>query len=660
MRAAALAILETQWRTPYHYDLFAGRRGAYAGPWSHRRGQKFLSQFPLVQALQYDPRILILDLGGSYRWLTQFLGGGYMELSPAAAAEPGFQLRPFSLPAGERTYQFLTGWISRLLRIGGWNLSGSDPSEIRARVEDLYAFAPAERTLGTLVHSLPSKMWPALGRWHGDGAWGRYFDNPADGDDLQFQDWQVIDMAGAAEHDDLCEAALFYLLERLRLALENPDETARVKLMVVDEAWRYLQDPAVLSYLAEAAKTWRKKNAALIVATQSAVDVTGTAGAEALLESMPTKLFLANPDLPEKAAETFRLNPSEMDTIRGLIPKRELYLRRAPTRRESYALKSIRQAIGSIPRRRLTRPNGPQPSKNTAWNRPLNTYPNGGNSMLKLIPLLAAAVLAHAPVLAQDTGAVLRIIEAQDQIVRIQAKTRHTTVIVLPAAEDILDFVVGDSEYWHLTGAANLAFLKPIAEGVTTNVALVCASGRIYSFLVTEESAGEPHLIVRVEYPTIDDPRISPGVNTPAFVRRSQVTAYQEMAETAMKTVATVQEEAEVRVAEAKAQAEGETEAFRSDYPTRLNFPYRLEDKAIKWPFLVEGMWNDGQFTYLRSNAQETPALYEEKDGKPALVAYDLEEDGLYIARHVLGNGWLQIGKEKAKWRFTAPRWHRE
>ena len=276
--------------------------------------------------------------------------------------------------------------------------------------------------------------------------------------------------------------------------------------------------------------------------------------------------------------------------------------------------------------------------------------------MLKFIPLLVTAALAlPGPLLAQDTGAVLRIIEAQDQIVRIQAKTRHTTVIVLPAAEDILDFVVGDSEYWHLTGAANLAFLKPIAEGVTTNVALVCASGRIYSFLVTEESAGEPHLIVRVEHPEVDDPRISPGVNTPAFVRRSQVTAYQEMAETAMKTVATVQEEAEVRVAEAKAQAHGETEAFRSDYPTRLNFPYRLEDKAIKWPFLVEGMWNDGQFTYLRSNSQETPALYEEKDGKPALVAYDLEEDGLYIARHVLGNGWLQIGKEKAKWRFTAP-----
>ena len=328
LRKAALAVLETQWRTPYYYDLFKGDVGHTLVLGATGAGKSFTLNFLLVQALQYDPRILILDLGGSYRWLTQFLGGGYMELSPEGDAGGGFRLRPFSLPAGERTFGFLAGWIARLLRIGGWTLSGEDPSEIRARVEDIYAFAPQRRTLGVLVRSLPSKMWPALGRWHGTGAWGRYFDNAADGEDLNFEDWQVIDMAGAAEHEDLCEAALFYLLERLRLSLENPDETARVKLMVVDEAWRYLQDPAVLSYLAEAAKTWRKKNAALVIATQSAVDVTGTAGAEALLESMPTKLFLANPELPDKAADTFRLNPSEVNTIRGLIPKRELYLRR--------------------------------------------------------------------------------------------------------------------------------------------------------------------------------------------------------------------------------------------------------------------------------------------------------------------------------------------
>ena len=276
--------------------------------------------------------------------------------------------------------------------------------------------------------------------------------------------------------------------------------------------------------------------------------------------------------------------------------------------------------------------------------------------MLKIFSRAAVALLAlTVPLIAQDGGPVLRVGDAEDQIIQIRAKTRHTTVIVLPATENVLDFVVGDSEYWHLTGAANLAFLKPIAEGVTTNVALVCESGRIYSFLVTEQSAGQPHLVVRVEAQEDEDPRISPTGHEPAFVARSQVAAYQQMAETAIETAKAAQVDADNRVAEAVVQEAQKTEAFRAEYPTRLKFPYRLEDKAKKWPFLVEGMWHDGRFTYLRANAQESPALYEEKDGNPALVDYDLHEDGLYIARHVLGDGWLQIGKQKVRWRFTAP-----
>ncbi len=157
--------------------------------------------------------------------------------------------------------------------------------------------------------------------------------------------------------------------------------------------------------------------------------------------------------------------------------------------------------------------------------------------MLKILTLVTAALVALTiPLTAQDSGPVLRVDGGQDQIVHIRAKTRHTTVIVLPQTENVLDFVVGDSEYWHLTGAANLAFLKPIAEGVTTNVALVCESGRIYSFLVTEQSKGRPHLVVRIDQDGEADPRISPTKHEPAFVARGQVAAYQQMAETAIKT----------------------------------------------------------------------------------------------------------------------------
>ena len=163
LKKAALAILETQWRTPYYYDLFKGDVGHTLVLGATGAGKSFALNFLLVQALQYDPRILILDLGGSYRWLTQFLGGGYMELSPEGEGGGGFRLRPFSLPAGERTFGFLAGWIARLLRIGGWTLGGEDPSEIRARVEDIYAFAPHGGPLGCWCVRCPQKCGPLWG-----------------------------------------------------------------------------------------------------------------------------------------------------------------------------------------------------------------------------------------------------------------------------------------------------------------------------------------------------------------------------------------------------------------------------------------------------------------------------------------------------------------
>ncbi len=257
---------------------------------------------------------------------------------------------------------------------------------------------------------------------------------------------------------------------------------------------------------------------------------------------------------------------------------------------------------------------------------------------------------------AQDAGPMLRIeaIPGVDQLVDIETRVRHTTVIVLPENENILDFVVGDSEYWHLTGAANVAFLKPIATGVETNVALICESGRIYSFLASE--GGEPHLVVRIEPPPEDDTLISAEPHTPAFIARSEVTAYQVMAQQARETARNAQVAADTVAAEARAAAAAAVEEFRADYPTRLHFVYSLSDRALDPPFNVEAMWHDGQFTYLRSHAQESPALYEAVDGDPSLAAYDLTEDGLFIVRRILDSGWLQIGERRAIWRYEPER----
>ena len=243
--------------------------------------------------------------------------------------------------------------------------------------------------------------------------------------------------------------------------------------------------------------------------------------------------------------------------------------------------------------------------------------------------------------------------EAGDRIHRLRARVRHTTLIVLPPGERILDFVVGDSEYWHLTGAANVAYLKPLAEGATTNVALVCESGRIYSFLVGEHGRKQPHLVFRVEEGAEAAGMSSPSADAPGFVARSEVAAYREMAAEAVETARRAREQAEAGVLEARRRMENGIEAFRAEYPGRLAFEYELDRDASKRPFLVEAMWHDGEFTYLRSRAQEAPALYELRDDRPALVAFDLTADGLYVARRVLADGWLRIGEKRADWRFV-------
>ena len=272
-----------------------------------------------------------------------------------------------------------------------------------------------------------------------------------------------------------------------------------------------------------------------------------------------------------------------------------------------------------------------------------------------MVPVLLPWAIAPLPT-AGAQGPMLRIeaVPGVDQLVDIQTQVRHTTVIVLPEGENILDFVVGDSEYWHLTGAANVAFLKPIATGVETNVALICESGRIYSFLASE--GGESHLVVRIEPPPEDDTLISTEPHTPAFIARSEVTAYQVMAQQALETARNAQAAADTVAAQARAEARAVVEDFRADYPTRLHFVYTLSDRAQDPPFNVEAMWHDGEFTYLRSHAQESPALYEAVDGDPTLVAYDLTADGLYIVRRILDSGWLQIGKRRAIWRYKPER----
>ena len=80
-------------------------------------------------------------------------------------------------------------------------------------------------------------------------------------------------------------------------------------------------------------------------------------------------------------------------------------------------------------------------------------------------------------------------------------------MILLPEQEEILDVVCGDRDFWVISAAQNIAHVKPAKEGAATNLNLVTASGRVYSFLLTEQKGAQPDLKVYVTA----DPSVATG-----------------------------------------------------------------------------------------------------------------------------------------------------
>jgi type IV secretion system protein VirB9 len=230
---------------------------------------------------------------------------------------------------------------------------------------------------------------------------------------------------------------------------------------------------------------------------------------------------------------------------------------------------------------------------------------------------------------------------AKEDVVPVRAKLRYSTLLILPDNEEILDFTTGDKDFWIINGAHNLCYIHPAQAGIRSNLNLITASGRVYSFLLVEISSdpkSEPDLKLFIE------PKEATGtLGLQGYVRAGDAEAYK-------KELETLRTETEARVRAAEVSANERVERFRSEYPSKLQFDYTLDPKAQREPFLVSAIYHDEAFTYVRCAAREKPALYEVKDGKPNLIAFQFE-NGLYIAPKIIDNGYLVVGKQKLLFR---------
>ena len=321
-----LAVLETDNATPYFLNLHNGEVAHTLILGMTGSGKSYLCSFLLQNAQKYAPLTFIFDIGGSFQSLTSIFGGSYLNVGQEARA---FTINPFALAPTKENLQFLFS-LFRVLIEGNeqrYRLDFKEERRLWDGIERTYVLEPDQRTLSNFANII-GELKERLHRWTRAGQYGFLFDNTED--TLSFSRFQTFNFTGWGDAPDVLEPLLFYVLHRASNEIADPTNLATFKMFLLDEAWLFIRNETIRNYVVQAQKTWRKLNAAMILATQSLKELQESGMLQIVAESCPTKIFLANPEMDRDVyREAFHLNDTELELIAGLVPPGQMLIRKA-------------------------------------------------------------------------------------------------------------------------------------------------------------------------------------------------------------------------------------------------------------------------------------------------------------------------------------------
>jgi type IV secretion system protein VirB4 len=267
----------------------------------------------------FSARAAVLAMGGAHHALG--LGGEYDgEGRPIA-----FQPLRYIDRGDERAWA--AEWILALLAHEKIPITPEVKEALWSALGNLASAPVEERTLTGLSLLLQSTaLRSALAPYTIEGPFGRLLD--AAEDDLAVADVQCFETEALMGQGSVIAPALTYLFHRLEERFDG-----RPTLLILDEAWIFLDHPLFAARIREWLKTLRKKNVAVVFATQSLADIAGSSIAPAIIESCPQRILLPNDRAIEPqsraAYERFGLSDRQIELISRATPKREYYLQSA-------------------------------------------------------------------------------------------------------------------------------------------------------------------------------------------------------------------------------------------------------------------------------------------------------------------------------------------
>lgn len=316
-----LMLTATDGATPFRLDLHVGDVGhtMIVGPTG--AGKSVLLATLAAQWLRYpQAQLYLFDKGRSARATILGLRGDFFDLGE----EDALGLQPLERIHEPEERAWALDWIAGLVSSANVLVTPELRSELWRTLEVLAERPPEDRTL-TLYMALvqDASVRAALQPFTHAGPHGRLLD--MDQSSLGYGAVQAFEMDDLMRRPEAAGAVLAALFHVLECRFDG-----KPTLLVLDEAWLFLKDAFFAAQIQDWLKTLRKKNVAVVFASQELADVETSTIASTIIEACLTRIFLPNDRAREPRSRAFYerlgLNRRQIDLIANATPKRDYYL----------------------------------------------------------------------------------------------------------------------------------------------------------------------------------------------------------------------------------------------------------------------------------------------------------------------------------------------
>ncbi len=319
----AIALMKTSARSPYFFSFHKRDIGhtLIVGPTGG--GKTVIVNFLMAQAEKTGARQIFIDKDRGAQIFVLASGGTYLTL--ANGAPTGFA--PFkALEDTPEDRAWLSLFVRQLVRSEGRPITVQEERLIDEGIAATMRLPVEHRSFDALRSVLGMADSGGIGarleKWTSRGSMGWVFDNPSDELTLDAR-FIGFDMTDFLDNAEIRAPLMLYLFHRIDKML-----TGERTIIAIDEFWKALQDEAFRGFAQDGLKTFRKRNAMMVFATQSPADALKSDIAHSILEQVATQIMLPNPRGSRRDyVEGFSLTDAEFQLIREeLSPESRKFL----------------------------------------------------------------------------------------------------------------------------------------------------------------------------------------------------------------------------------------------------------------------------------------------------------------------------------------------